>query len=199
MNNIVNKSRCSWVPENDPLYIEYHDQEWGVPVYDDQKLFEMLILEGAQAGLSWITVLRKRENYQKLFDQFDAKKIILYNEKKIASLLENPGIIRNKLKVNSVVINAKVMIEIQESGQSFSDYLWQFVDGKPIINTWKTLDQVPVSTPESDAMSKALKKRGFKFIGTTICYAFMQAVGMVNDHTTDCFCYTPQSKGNSTA
>ena len=191
-NKIVNKQRCSWVPENDPLYIEYHDQEWGVSVYDDQKLFEMLTLEGAQAGLSWITVLRKRENYLELFDQFDPEKIILYDEKKIASLLENPGIIRNKLKVNSVVINAKLMIEIQQGGQSFSDYLWQFVDGKPIINKWKTLDQVPVSTPESDAMSKDLKKRGFKFIGTTICYAFMQAVGMVNDHTTDCFCYKTQ-------
>ncbi len=194
MNNTDNKRRCSWVPENDPLYIEYHDQEWGIPVYDDQKLFEMLILEGAQAGLSWITVLRKRENYLELFDQFDPQKIIHYNEKKIASLLENPGIIRNKLKVNSVVINAKLMIEIQQEGQSFSDYLWQFVDGQPIINTWKTLDQVPVSTPESDTMSKDLKKRGFKFIGTTICYAFMQATGMVNDHTTDCFCYKTSVK-----
>ncbi len=158
MNNTDNKNRCGWVPENDQLYIEYHDQEWGVPVHDDQKLFEMLILEGAQAGLSWITVLRKRENYLELFDQFDAEKIILYDEKKIASLLENPGIIRNKLKVNSVVTNAKLMIEIQQEGQkvgeNFSDYLWQFVDGKPIINKWKTLDQVPVSTPESDAMSE---------------------------------------------
>ncbi len=194
MNNTDNKSRCSWVPEKDPLYIEYHDQEWGVPEHDDQKLFEMLILEGAQAGLSWITVLRKRENYQQLFDQFDPEKIIHYDEKKIASLLENPGIIRNKLKVNSVVINARLMIEIQQGGQSFSDYLWQFVDGKPIINKWKTFDQVPVSTPESDAMSKDLKKRGFKFIGTTICYAFMQATGMVNDHTTDCFCYKTSVK-----
>jgi len=194
VNNTVNKIRCGWVSENDPLYIEYHDQEWGIPVYDDQMLFEMLILEGAQAGLSWITVLRKRENYRQLFDHFDPKKIILYDEKKIASLLKNPGIIRNKLKVNSVVINAKAMIEIQEEGQKidkgFSDYLWQFVDGQPIINTWESLDEVPVSTPESDAMSQALKKRGFKFIGTTICYAFMQAVGMVNDHTTDCFCYS---------
>jgi len=195
----VNKIRCGWVPEDDPLYIKYHDQEWGNPVYDDQQLFEMLILEGAQAGLSWITVLRKRENYRQAFDQFDPEKIIHYNEKKIISLLENPGIIRNKLKVNSVVINAKAMIEIQEEGQSFSDYLWQFVDGEPIINHWKTGDQVPVSIPESDAMSKDLKKRGFKFIGTTICYAFMQAVGMVNDHTTDCFCYKSQSKGISTA
>jgi DNA-3-methyladenine glycosylase I len=190
----VNKIRCGWVAENDPVYINYHDHEWGIPVYDDQKLFEMLILEGAQAGLSWITVLRKRENYRQLFDHFDPEKIILYDEKKIASLLENPGIIRNKLKINSAVTNAKAMIEIQKSGQSFSDYLWQFVDGKPIINQWKTLDQVPVSTPESDAMSKDLKKRGFKFIGTTICYALMQAVGMVNDHTTDCFCYKSQSK-----
>lgn len=194
MNNIVNKIRCGWVPENDTLYIEYHDQEWGIPVYDDQKLFEMLILEGAQAGLSWITILRKRESYFELFDQFDPKKIIHYDKRKIVSLLENPGIIRNKLKVNSVVTNAKAMIEIQEENESFSDYLWQFVDGKPIVNSWKTLDQVPVSTPESDAMSKDLKKWGFKFIGTTICYAFMQATGMVNDHTTDCFCYSPKNR-----
>ena len=185
----MNKQRCTWVPENDELYIQYHDQEWGISVVDDQKLFEMLTLEGAQAGLSWITVLRKRENYRQLFDHFDPEKIILYDEKKIASLLENPGIIRNKLKVNSVVVNAKAMLKIQHGGQTFSDYLWQFVDNQPIINKWKTLDQVPVSTSESDAMSKDLKKRGFKFIGTTICYAFMQAAGMVNDHTTDCFCY----------
>ncbi|MFK8067257.1 MAG: DNA-3-methyladenine glycosylase I [Gammaproteobacteria bacterium] len=185
----MQKTRCGWVPVNDPLYVAYHDQEWGVPVYDDHKLFEMLILEGAQAGLSWITVLRKRENYRQLFDQFNPEKIIHYDQNKISDLLENPGIIRNKLKVNSVVINAKAMLEIQREGQTFSDYLWQFVDGKPIINTWKTLAEVPVSTAESDAMSKDLKKRGFKFIGTTICYAFMQAVGMVNDHTTDCFCY----------
>jgi len=195
----VKKIRCSWVPEDDSLYKQYHDHEWGVPVYDDRKLFEMLVLEGAQAGLSWITVLKKRENYREAFEYFDAEKIIQYDENKIASLLENPGIIRNKLKINSVVTNAKARIEIQEEGHSFSDYLWQFVDGKPIINQWKTHNQIPVSTPESDAMSKDLEKRGFKFIGTTICYAFMQAVGMVNDHTTDCFCYIHQSKGNPTA
>ncbi len=183
--------RCDWVPENDPLYVEYHDQEWGIPVYDDQQLFEMLTLEGAQAGLSWITVLRKREKYRQLFDQFNPEKIILYDQNKISTLLENPGIIRNKLKVNSVVINARAMLEIQREGQTFSDYLWQFVDGKPIINHWESLADVPVSTDESDAMSKDLKKRGFKFVGTTICYAFMQAVGIVNDHTTDCFCYMP--------
>ncbi len=185
----MTKHRCEWVPKEDQLYIDYHDQEWGVPVYDDQKLFEMLILEGAQAGLSWSTVLHKRHNYIALFDQFDPEKIIHYDDKKISSLLENSGIIRNKLKVNSVVTNAKVMLQIKAEGQSFSDYIWQFVGGQPIINQWSTIKDVPVSTAESDAMSKALKKRGFKFIGTTICYAYMQAVGMVNDHTTDCFCY----------
>ena len=185
----MTKQRCAWVPENDELYIQYHDQEWGVPVYDDQKLFEMLILEGAQAGLSWITILRKRENYRQLFDHFDVKKIILFDEKKIVSLLENPGIIRNKLKVNSVVSNASAMIKIQEEGQSFSDYLWQFVDGKPLYNNWKNRDEVPVSTVISETMSKDLKKRGFKFVGSTICYSFMQATGMINDHTSDCFCY----------
>lgn len=181
--------RCAWVPANNELYIQYHDQEWGIPVYDDRKLFEMIILEGAQAGLSWITVLKKREAYRQAFDNFDPEKVANYDEKKIAELLENPGIIRNRLKVNSTVTNAKAMLEIKQQGQSFSDYLWQFVDGKPIVNAWTTFEQVPVSTKESDAMSKHLKKCGFKFVGTTICYAFMQAVGMVNDHTTDCFCY----------
>lgn len=185
----MTKQRCEWVPKDDQLYIDYHDKEWGIPVYDDQKLFEMLILEGAQAGLSWSTVLHKRQNYIELFDQFDPEKIVKYDDKKIASLLENPGIIRNKLKVNSVITNAKIMLEIKAEGQSFSDYIWQFVDGKPIVNKWKTVKEIPASTAESDVMSKTLKKRGFKFIGTTICYAYMQAVGMVNDHTTDCFCY----------
>ncbi|HEB92087.1 MAG TPA: DNA-3-methyladenine glycosylase I [Gammaproteobacteria bacterium] len=184
-----NKHRCAWVPTDDPLYITYHDEEWGVPEYDDRRLFEMLLLEGAQAGLSWITILRKRENYRRLFDDFDAEKIARYRPKKIARLLENPGIVRNRLKVNAAVGNAQAYLEIQDEFGNFSDYLWQFVDGEPVINAWETLSDVPASTAQSDAMSKALKKRGFKFVGSTICYAFMQAVGMVNDHTTDCFCY----------
>ncbi|VAX02250.1 DNA-3-methyladenine glycosylase [hydrothermal vent metagenome] len=184
-----NKCRCAWVPANDSLYIAYHDEEWGVPEYDDRRLFEMLLLEGAQAGLSWITILRKRENYRRLFDDFDAEKIARYRPKKIASLLDDPGIVRNRLKVNAAIGNARAYLEIRDEFGSFSDYLWQFVNGEPIINEWKKLSDVPASTAQSDTMSKALKKRGFKFVGTTICYAFMQAVGMVNDHTTDCFRY----------
>ncbi|MCP4077698.1 MAG: DNA-3-methyladenine glycosylase I [Gammaproteobacteria bacterium] len=180
-------TRCAWVSD-DPLYIEYHDHEWGKPQYDDQKLFEMLCLEGAQAGLSWITVLKKRAHYQKVFDNFDAKKMARYDEVKRLELLQDPGIIRNKLKVNAFIVNAGVFLEITKK-QSFKDYLWQFVDGKPLQNEWRTLQDVPVTTVQSDAMSKQLKKDGFKFIGSTICYAFMQATGMVNDHTTDCFCY----------
>ncbi len=180
-------TRCGWVSD-DPLYIEYHDHEWGKPQYDDQKLFEMLCLEGAQAGLSWITVLKKRAHYQKVFDNFEAKKIVLYDEAKRAELLQDTGIIRNKLKVNAFIVNAGLYLEIKKQ-QSFKDYLWQFVDGKPVFNQWSSLQQVPVTTMQSDAMSKQLKKDGFKFIGSTICYAFMQATGMVNDHTTDCFCY----------
>ncbi len=184
-----NKCRCAWVPADDPLYIAYHDKEWGVPEYDDRRLFEMLLLEGAQAGLSWITILRKRENYRRLFDDFDAEKIARYRPKKIASLLDDPGIVRNRLKVNAAVGNARAYLEIQDESESFSDYLWQFVDGEPMVNKWEKMSDVPASTSQSDTMSKALKKRGFKFVGTTICYAFMQAVGMVNDHTTDCFRY----------
>ena len=178
--------RCGWVSD-DPLYINYHDEEWGIPVHDDRKLFEMLILEGAQAGLSWITVLRKRENYREAFDNFDAEKIITYDEAKIAELLQNPGIIRNKLKINATISNAKAYLEVQREFGSFDSYIWQFVNGEPIINHWETLADVPAETDESKAMSKALKKRGFRFVGPTICYAFMQACGMVNDHTTDCF------------
>lgn len=178
--------RCTWAGSEEP-YISYHDEEWGVPLHDDQKLFEMINLEGAQAGLSWITILKKRANYIKAFDQFDAKKIIKYKDKKIASLLQNKGIVRNRLKVNSVVTNARAFLAIQKEFDSFEEYIWQFVNGTPIINAWKTMDKVPASTKESDTMSKDLKKRGFKFVGTTICYAYMQAVGMVNDHTTDCF------------
>lgn len=180
------KKRCGWVTD-DPIYIDYHDNEWGVPTYDDRRLFEMLVLEGAQAGLRWLTILKRRENYRKAFDHFDAEKIANYDDDKIASLLNNDGIIRNRLKINSVVTNAKCFLEIKKEFGTFSDYIWQFVGGKPIINHWRSQDAVPSSTPESDRMSKDLKKRGFKFVGTTICYAYMQATGMVNDHTLDCF------------
>lgn len=180
------KQRCSWAG-NDPDMVEYHDCDWGVPVNEDRKLFEMLILEGAQAGLSWSTILKRRENYQQAFDHFDAEKVANYDKKKIASLLQDKGIIRNKLKVNAAVTNARCFLEIQKEFGSFSAYIWQFVGGKPIVNHWKTEDEVPVTTPESDQMSKDLKKRGFKFVGSTICYAYMQSTGMVNDHTMDCF------------
>lgn len=182
------KKRCAWVTE-DQIYIDYHDKEWGVPVYDDKKLFEFLILEGAQAGLSWITVLKKRENYRKCFDNFDPAKIARYKENKIEKLLLNPGIIRNRLKVESVVINAKAYLQVVKEYGNFSDFIWSFVDGKPIKNQRKNLKDIPARSAISDTMSKTLKKKGFKFVGSTICYAFMQAVGMVNDHTKDCFCY----------
>jgi len=180
--------RCSWCGE-DQLYTKYHDEEWGVPLHDDRQLFEMINLEGAQAGLSWITILRKRENYKKAFDNFDAKKIVKYDSKKIESLLQNEGIVRNQLKVNAVVTNAKAFLEIQKEFGSFDSYIWQFVGGKPLVNKRKTMGDVPAKTEESDAMSKDLLKRGFKFVGSTICYAFMQATGMVNDHVTGCFRY----------
>ena len=179
-------ARCGWC-QSDPLYIEYHDNEWGKPVYDDHTLFEFLILEGAQAGLSWITVLKKRDRYRQVFADFDAVKMARFSDKKIEKLLQDPGIIRNRLKVNSAVGNAKAYLKVCKEYGNFKDYIWQFVDGKPILNHWRTLDRVPVSTPRSDAMAKDLKKRGFKFVGTTICYAYMQAVGMVNDHLTTCF------------
>lgn len=180
------KTRCAWTT-TDPLYIEYHDQEWGVPVYDDRLLFEFLVLEGAQAGLSWYTILKKRENYRKAFDGFDPDLITGYNERKIAELLANPGIVRNKLKINAAVENAKAFLKVRDEFGTFRDYIWSFVGGKPIRNHWQTIREVPVSTPQSEAMSKDLKKRGFKFVGTTICYAYMQATGMVMDHTIDCF------------
>ena len=180
------KPRCAWVT-NDPIYLNYHDDEWGQPIYDDRLLFEFLILEGAQAGLNWLTVLRKRDNYRLAFDQFDAKKIARYDQVKIDSLMNNSGIIRNKLKINSAINNAKEFLKIQEQYGTFSTFIWQFVDGKPIKNNWKNKTDVPATTPISDHMSKALKARGFKFVGSTICYAYMQAVGMVNDHTMDCF------------
>ena len=169
--------------------MRYHDEEWGVPVHDDRTLFEFLILEGAQAGLSWETILNKRENYRAAFDNFDAQRIALYDRRKIAQLLKNPGIVRNRLKITSVVRNAQAILQVQQEFGSFDRYIWQFVDGRPRVNSWKTRQRVPASTPQSDAMSKDLKKRGFNFVGTTICYAFMQAVGMVNDHVTKCFRY----------
>ena len=181
-------TRCAWAG-TDELYSTYHDNEWGVPVYDDQKLFEMLILEGAQAGLSWSTILKKRQNYHDAFDQFDIQKIIYYDEGKIENLLKNPGIVRNRLKINSVILNARAFMQVQSEFGSFSAYIWSFVNGKPEINAWKSLNELPAKTSVSDIMSRDLKKRGFKFVGSTICYAFMQAVGMVNDHTTDCFRY----------
>jgi len=179
-------NRCEWCLGHD-IYVKYHDEEWGVPVYDDRKLFEMLILEGAQAGLNWLTVLKKRENYRKAFDNFNAQKMAKYDEAKRQTLLADAGIIRNKLKVNAAIVNAQLFLEKQSKHGSFSNYIWQFVDGKPIVNNFKTISQVPATTPISDTMSKTLKKDGFKFVGSTILYAFMQAVGMVNDHTKTCF------------
>jgi DNA-3-methyladenine glycosylase I len=184
----MEKTRCGW-STNDPLYIKYHDEEWGVPCHNDRKLFEMLILEGFQAGLSWITILKKRKNFKKAFDNFDPKKIIKYDSKKINQLMKDEGIIRNKLKINAAMINAKCFLEVKKEFGSFDKYIWQFVNGKPKINKFKTLKDVPAKTVESDAMSKDLKKRGFKFVGSTICYAFMQATGMVNDHIKGCFRY----------
>lgn len=180
------KPRCAWVSD-DPIYIDYHDNEWGVPIYDDRLLFEFLILEGAQAGLSWLTILKRRENYRLCFDYFKAEKIANYDANICKKLLGNSGIIRNRLKIQSVITNAQAYLAVKQEFPTFSDYIWQFVDGKPIQNQWSSYDQVPVSTVMSDKMSKDLKKRGFKFVGTTICYAFMQAVGMVNDHLTCCF------------
>jgi DNA-3-methyladenine glycosylase I len=181
------KIRCAWA--RGELSIRYHDEEWGVPVHDDRKLFEFLILEGAQAGLSWDTILNKRENYRKAFDGFDPARIAKYDRRKTQQLLRDPGIVRNKLKVASAVGNAKAFLQVQKEFGSFDRYIWQFVGGKPRVNALKSLKQLQASTPESDAMSKDLKKRGFKFVGSTICYAFMQATGMVNDHVVDCFRY----------
>ncbi|NRF92932.1 DNA-3-methyladenine glycosylase I [Paenibacillus frigoriresistens] len=180
--------RCGWVNE-DPLYIDYHDHEWGVPVHDDRHLFEMLNLEGAQAGLSWYTILKKRESYREAFDGFDPQIIVNYDDKKLNELLQNSGIVRNRLKIASVVQNAKAFLKVQEEFGTFDSYIWGFVGGKPINNRWTDMSQVPATTEISDAMSKDLKKRGFKFVGSTICYAYMQAVGMVNDHNQTCFRY----------
>ena len=182
-------TRCAWVSPNNELYVKYHDEEWGVPVHDDTVLFEFLILEWAQAWLSWETVLKKRENYREAFDSFDVQKIMDYDENKIQDLLQNEWIIRNKLKVRSVVKNAKAFIEIQKEYRSFSKYIWSFVWWEPLVNKWKTISEVPAKTELSDVISKDLKKRWMSFVGSTIIYAYMQAVGMVNDHTTDCNFY----------
>ncbi len=184
----MNKIRCGW-STNDPLYIKYHDEEWGTPSHNDRKLFELLILEGFQAGLSWITILRKRNNFRKAFDNFDPEKIARYDSKKINQLMKNEGIIRNRLKINAAKINAKCFLEVQKEFGSFDKYIWKFTSGKPRINKFKNLKEIPAKTKESDAMSKDLKRRGFKFVGSTICYAFMQATGMVNDHIRECFRY----------
>ncbi len=181
-------SRCPW-SGTDPLYIQYHDDEWGIPVHDDRRLFEMLILEGAQAGLSWITILRKRENYRKAFHRFNAKRIAAYKNADVRRLLGNEGIVRNRLKIEATIGNANAFLAVQKEFGSFDAYIWQFVGGKPKGNRWKTMREIPAHTAESDAMSKDLKKRGFRFVGSTICYAFMQATGMVNDHLTSCSQY----------
>jgi len=183
----ANVVRCRWA--QNPSAIAYHDMEWGTPVHDDRTFFEFLILEGAQAGLSWDTILQKRANYRKVFNNFDAKKISKYDSKKVKTLLQNAGIIRNKLKIDSAIQNARAFLVVQKEFDTFDKYIWQFVGGKPKINKWKAGERIPASTPESDAMSKDLKKRGFNFVGSTICYAFMQATGMVNDHAVECFRY----------
>jgi DNA-3-methyladenine glycosylase I len=185
-------TRCRWA--KNALNIPYHDEEWGVPLHDDQKLFELLILEGAQAGLSWDTVLQKRARYRKVFDGFDAKKIARYDKKKVRQLLADPGIIRNRLKIDSTISNARSFLKIQEEFGTFDAYIWRFVGARPKQNAWKTHKKVPPRTAESDAMSKDLKSRGFRFVGSTICYAFMQATGMVNDHVVNCFRYQELSE-----
>ena len=182
------RDRCGWCGD-DPLYVTYHDEEWGVPVYDDRTLFEFLILEGAQAGLSWSTILKKREAYRRAFDDFDVEKIARYDGIKISALLADPGIVRNQLKIGSAVTNAQAFLKLQDEWGSFSEYFWSFVDGRPIQNAWRTLAEIPAKTPLADTISKDLKNRGFRFVGPTIVYAHMQATGMVNDHLVDCFRY----------
>ncbi len=188
--------RCSWVGDDD-IYQAYHDEVWGRPVYDSQELFAKLCLDGQQAGLSWITILKKQKTYEAAFANFDPSIIAKFDEKKVESLLLDKGIVRNRLKVNSIIKNARGYMSYTENGDDFSQFLWSFVGGKPIVNTFRGMSEVPTQTPESEAMSKALKKLGFNFVGPTICYAFMQAVGMVNDHTTDCFCYNLEDSRES--
>ena len=189
----MSKTRCSW-PKDDPIYLEYHDKEWGVPVYDDLELFEKLILDGSQAGLSWITILKRQANYRKAYDQFDPFKMANWTEVKIETLLEDSGIIRNRLKILAARQNAKSYLKLIEEKGSFSDFLWSFVNHNPITNYWESWDKTPAKTKESEKMSKELKSRGFQFVGPTICYAFMQAVGMVNDHITSCFRHSEIAK-----
>ncbi|UCE92191.1 MAG: DNA-3-methyladenine glycosylase I [Methanobacteriota archaeon] len=181
------KKRCPWADPNDPLYLEYHDKEWGVPVHDDQKLFEFLVLEGAQAGLSWKTILNKRENYRRAFAGFSPDKVAAFDNRKVEKLLADPGIVRNPRKIESAVANARALLAIQKEYGSFDSYIWSYVDGNPICNMWKSPAQIPVSTPEAKMMSSDLVKKGFRFVGPTICYAYMQAIGMVNDHLLECY------------
>lgn len=186
--------RCEW-PGSDPLYVAYHDEEWGVPIHDDRRWFEFIVLDGAQAGLSWITILRKRENYRRAFDNFDPTKVAAYDEAKIAALLTDPGIVRNRLKINSAVRNAQAFLSIQEAFGSFDAYVWPFVGGRPLVNAWASLSEIPAETAEARALSKDLKQRGFTFVGPTITYAFMQAAGLVNDHVVNCFRYAELRDG----
>jgi DNA-3-methyladenine glycosylase I len=192
-------TRCGWAG-SDPLYVEYHDREWGRPNHDDRHLFEMLILEGAQAGLSWITILRKREHYRRAFDGFDPEIVARYGARKVSALLADPGIVRNRLKIDAAIANARACLAAREESGSFDAFIWRFAGGRPKVNRWRTLKEIPASTPESDAMSRELRRRGFKFVGSTICYAYMQAVGMVNDHLLDCFCHREvQRRGGNRA
>ena len=188
--------RCAWCGA-DPLYVAYHDDEWGVPVHDDQHLFEMLVLEGAQAGLSWLTILRKRESYRKAFDGFDVEAVARYSEADAARLLADPGIVRNRLKVASAIRNARRVLDLQDKHGSLDAFLWRYVDGDPVQNTWRSLAEIPVNTAQSDRMSRDLKRLGFSFVGSTICYAFMQSVGMVNDHVVDCFRHAEMQRWSS--
>jgi DNA-3-methyladenine glycosylase I len=194
MPNDLTIQRCTWVGVDDPLMLQYHDREWGVPVHDDRKHFEFLVLEGAQAGLSWMTVLKKREGYRRAFDGFDPEKIARFSPRRIEKLVLDSGIIRNRMKIEAAVRNARAFIKIQEELGSFDSYCWRFVDGRPKLNRWRTMQQIPATSPESDAFSKDLKHRGFTFVGSTILYAHMQAVGMVNDHLVDCFRYRETRK-----
>ncbi|MEN8136607.1 MAG: DNA-3-methyladenine glycosylase I [Thermodesulfobacteriota bacterium] len=187
--------RCDWVPTDNKIYLDYHDREWGVAVHDDLRLFEMLILEGAQAGLSWLTILKRRETYRLAYDGFDPLKMARWDEAKVVELLKDPGIIRNKLKVAAAITNGAAYLQVVAEFGSFAEFIWSFVGGRPIQNSWQTIKQIPATTAESDQMSKELKRRGFKFVGSTICYAFMQAVGMVNDHLVGCFRYESIKKG----
>ena len=190
------KKRCPWVNIDDPLMLAYHDEEWGVPVHDDRKTFEFLVLEGAQAGLSWSTILNKRENYRRAFADFDPEKVAAFDAKAVKRLLADPGIVRNRLKIESTITNARATLALRESGVGLDGYFWNFVDRQPIVNAWTDMSQVPASTPLSDAISKDLKRRGFKFVGSTILYAHMQAMGLVNDHTTGCFRYGALASGS---